>query len=288
LADRSLELKKQDEIGGGFESANYTTKRIWAEAPDGARVPISMVYRTTTADSTPAPLYLYGYGSYGITMDPYFSSGRLTLLDRGFVFAIPHIRGSDAMGRPWYNAGRLLNKRNTFTDFIACAEHLIEEGYTTSDQLVIGGGSAGGLLVGAVTNMRPDLFEIVVAEVPFVDVMNTIMDSTMPLSVIEYDEWGNPYEKEYFDYMMSYSPYDNVTEQDYPHMLIMTGYNDTRVMYWEPAKWVAKLRAHKTDNNRLVLKVNMAGHGGASGRYDALREQAFEYAFVLDVLNMRH
>jgi oligopeptidase B len=288
LADRSLELKKQDEIGGGFESADYTTKRIWAEAPDGARVPISMVYRTSTADSTPAPLYLYGYGSYGITMDPYFSSGRLTLLDRGFIFAIPHIRGSDAMGRPWYNAGRLLNKRNTFTDFIACAEHLIEEGYTTSDQLVIGGGSAGGLLVGAVTNMRPDLFEIVVAEVPFVDVMNTIMDSTMPLSVIEYDEWGNPYEKEYFDYMMSYSPYDNVTEQDYPHMLIMTGYNDTRVMYWEPAKWVAKLRAHKTDNNRLVLKVNMAGHGGASGRYDALREQAFEYAFVLDVLNMRH
>jgi oligopeptidase B len=287
VADRTLELKKQDEIGGGFTSEDYITERIWAEAPDGARIPVSMVYHRTTTDKLPAPLYLYGYGSYGITMDPYFSSSRLSLLDRGFIFAIPHVRGSDAMGRTWYDDGRLLNKKNTFTDFIACAEHLIQRGFTTSDQLVIGGGSAGGLLVGAVVNMRPDLFRIAIAEVPFVDIINTIMDSTMPLSVIEYDEWGNPYDKEYFDYMYSYSPYDNVKAQHYPHMLAMTGYNDTRVMYWEPAKWVARLRALKTDNNRLLLKVNMAGHGGASGRYDALREQAFEYAFVLDVFNMR-
>ena len=233
------------------------------------------------------PLYLYGYGSYGMSMDPYFSSNRLSLLNRGFVFALAHIRGGGEMGRPWYDDGKLLHKKNTFTDFIAVAEHLVAQKYTSTNRLVCSGGSAGGLLVGAVANMRPDLFKVIVGDVPFVDVMNTMLDESIPLTVIEYDEWGNPNEKEYFDYMLSYSPYDNVTAKAYPNMLITGGLNDTRVQYWEPAKWAAKLRANKTDDNVLLLKTNMgAGHGGASGRYDYLKEIAFEYAFILDMLGI--
>jgi len=220
-------------------------------------------------------------------MDPYFSSNRISLLDRGFVFAIAHIRGGGEMGRPWYDNGKLLKKKNSFTDFIACSEHLIAESYTSIDKLVVSGGSAGGLLVGAVVNMRPDLFHIVVADVPFVDVMNTMLDASIPLTVIEYEEWGNPNEEESFNYMMSYSPYDNVKPMDYPHLLITAGLNDTRVQYWEPAKWTAKLRTMNTSSNRLLLKTNMgAGHGGASGRYDYLKDIAFEYAFVLDCLGL--
>jgi oligopeptidase B len=220
-------------------------------------------------------------------MDPYFSSTRLSLLDRGFIAAVAHVRGGGDLGRPWYEDGKLMNKRNTFTDFIACAEYLINEGYTSPDRLVITGGSAGGLLMGAVTNMRPDLFLAVVAQVPFVDVINTMLDPSIPLTVVEFEEWGNPADAGQYAYMMTYSPYDNVEAKAYPHMLITAGLNDPRVQYWEPAKWTAKLRALKTDDNRLLLKTNMgAGHGGASGRYDALREEAFEYAFMLDVLGI--
>lgn len=218
-------------------------------------------------------------------MEPNFNSNRLSLLDRGFVYAIAHIRGGGEMGRYWYDQGKLLNKMNTFTDFIACAEHLIAGKYTSPEKLAIGGGSAGGLLMGAVTNLRPDLFKAVVAKVPFVDVINTMLDASIPLTVIEYEEWGNPNEKEYFDYIKTYSPYDNVEAKAYPNLLITAGLNDPRVQYWEPAKWTAKLRALKTDHNRLLLKTNMgAGHGGASGRYNRLKDVAFEYAFVLDVL----
>jgi oligopeptidase B len=233
------------------------------------------------------PALLYGYGSYGASMDPTFSSNRISLIDRGFVFAIAHIRGGGEMGRPWYESGKFLNKKNTFSDFIACAEHLMAEGYTSSDRLTIQGGSAGGLLMGAVTTMRPDLFAVVVAQVPFVDVVNTMLDDSIPLTVIEYEEWGNPKDKAYYDYMLSYSPYDNIQRTAYPHMLITAGLNDPRVQYWEPAKFTAKLRRMKTDDNRLLLKTNMgAGHGGASGRYDFLREIAFIYAFILDTLGV--
>jgi len=222
-----------------------------------------------------------------MSMDPWFSISRLSLLDRGFVYAIAHVRGGGEMGRYWYDDGKLLNKMNTFTDFIACAEHLIKENYTSKDRLVIGGGSAGGLLVGAVVNMRPDLFKVVIGDVPFVDVMNTMLDESIPLTVLEYEEWGNPNEEQYYDYMMKYSPYDNVEAKDYPNMLITAGLNDTRVQYWEPAKWTARLRAMKTDNNRLLLKTNMgAGHGGKSGRYERIEEIAFEYAFMLDILGI--
>jgi oligopeptidase B len=230
---------------------------------------------------------LYGYGSYGSSSDPSFSSNRLSLLDRGFVYAIAHIRGGQEMGRYWYDQGKLLQKKNTFTDFIACAEHLIAEKYTSSDRLVIHGASAGGLLMGAVTNMRPDLFKAVVAKVPFVDVINTMLDATIPLTVTEYEEWGDPRDREYYDYIKSYSPYDNVEAGDYPNILVTAGLNDPRVQYWEPAKWIAKLRAMKTDKNLLLLKTNMgAGHGGASGRYDYLKEIAFEYAFIFDRLGI--
>jgi oligopeptidase B len=287
MKTKERELKKQQEVLGGYDPTQYQSERVYATAPDGARIPVSMVYKKGMVKDGTNPLYLYGYGAYGISMDPYFSSNRLSILDRGFIFAIAHVRGGGEMGRFWYDDGKLLNKKNTFTDFIAVAEHLIAEKYTSRDKLVIDGGSAGGLLIGAVVNMRPDLFAAVIADVPFVDLINTMMDESIPLTVVEYDEWGNPHEKEYFDYMLSYSPYDNVEAKDYPPMLILAGLNDTRVQYWEPAKWTAKLRANKTDNNRLLLKTEMgAGHGGVSGRYERLRELAFDYAFVLDVLGI--
>jgi oligopeptidase B len=284
---RDMVLKKQYEVLGGYNPDNYTSERIFATADDGTKIPISLVYRQGLERDSSNPCVLRGYGSYGSSMEPTFYSNRLSLIDRSFVFAIAHVRGGSEMGRWWYEQGRLLNKRNTFTDFIACAEHLIDQGYTSKDKLVASGASAGGLLMGAISNMRPDLFAAIVADVPFVDVINTMRDSTIPLTVEEYTEWGNPLEEEYYEYIMTYSPYDNVEAKDYPHLLITAGINDPRVQYWEPAKWAAKLRATKTDTNRLVLKTNMgAGHGGASGRYDYLKEVAFEYAFILDVLGM--
>ncbi|MBP6722707.1 MAG: S9 family peptidase, partial [Bacteroidia bacterium] len=287
MRDRSRKLLKQAEVLGGYDPSLYQCERIYATAPDGAQVPMSVVYKKEFRGKGPQPLFLYGYGAYGHTVDPSFSSARLSLLDRGMVYAIAHIRGGGAMGRPWYEAGRLLQKRNSFTDFIACAEHLIALGITEPRKLAISGGSAGGLLMGAVVNMRPDLFQAVDASVPFVDLMNTMLDASIPLTVIEYDEWGNPNEEEFFKYMLSYSPYDNVKAQDYPAMLITAGLNDPRVHYWEPAKWCAKLRDVKTDSNTILLKTNMgAGHQGASGRYGYLEELAFDYTFVLDRLGV--
>ncbi len=287
MDERTRELKKQDEVLGGYDPSLYKSERIFAEAADGTPIPISVVYKKGLVKDGKNPLLLYGYGSYGINSDPYFSSNRLSLLDRGFGYAIAHIRGGEEMGRMWYEHGKLLHKRNTFTDFIACAEHLIGENYTASNKLIIQGGSAGGLLMGAVTNMRPELFEIVIAKVPFVDVVNTMLDASIPLTVIEYDEWGNPNEKEYYDYIKSYSPYDNVEAKEYPHILVTAGLNDPRVHYWEPAKWTAKLRALKTGDNRLLLRTEMgAGHAGPSGRYDYLKEIAFEYAFIFDLLGI--
>lgn len=284
---KTRELKKQDEVLGGYDPSLYESERIFAKAADGTSIPISLVYKKGLVKNGENPLLLYGYGSYGINSEPYFSSNRLSLLDRGFGYAIAHIRGGEEMGRAWYENGKLLHKRNTFTDFITCAEHLITERYTASDKLVIQGGSAGGLLMGAVTNMRPELFEIVIAKVPFVDVVNTMLDASIPLTVIEYDEWGNPNEKKFYDYIKSYSPYDNIEAKAYPHILVTAGLNDPRVHYWEPAKWTAKLRALKTGDNRLLLKTEMgAGHGGPSGRYDYLREIAFEYAFIFDLLGI--
>ncbi|MFZ5950870.1 MAG: S9 family peptidase [Candidatus Rifleibacteriota bacterium] len=287
LETGAAELKKQYEVLGSFKSADYISERIYATAEDGTRVPISLVHRKDQPRGV-APLYMTGYGSYGSSYDPYFSSIRLTLLDRGFTYAIAHIRGGQEMGRPWYDNGKLLKKKNTFTDFIACAEHLIKENYTDSQHLVINGGSAGGLLMGAVVNMRPDLFKIVIADVPFVDVINTMSDPSLPLVREEYEEWGNPGDPEFFKYMLSYSPYDNIKAQDYPIMLVTGGLNDPRVSYWEPAKFVARLRVTKTDSNTLLLKTNMdAGHAGASGRYDYIKEIAFEYAFIFKYLNIK-
>jgi oligopeptidase B len=285
LAARTWTVRKQTEVLGGYDPTRYRSERLFADAPDGTRVPISLVYRLPMERDGLRPLLLQGYGSYGYSFDPAFSSTALSLLDRGWVVAIAHIRGGEELGRAWYEDGKLLRKRNTFTDFIAAAEHLVVEGYTTSDRLAINGGSAGGLLMGAVSNMRPDLFRAVVAEVPFVDVVNTMLDASLPLTVIEYDEWGNPGDPTTYEYIRSYSPYDNVASKDYPHILATAGLNDPRVAYWEPAKWTARLRARKTDRNRLLLRTNMgAGHGGASGRYDHLREVAFKYAFLLDVV----
>lgn len=279
------ECKKRREVVGNFDSNNYVSERLFATAQDGTQIPISLVYRKDMWGNGAASMYLTAYGAYGVSTDPYFSSTYLSLLDRGYVYAIAHIRGGQEMGRKWYNEGKLLNKRNSFTDFISCAEFLIEQGYTKPQYLAIEGGSAGGLLMGAVTNMRPDLFRVVVADVPFVDMMNTMLDPTLPLTIGEYEEWGCPEEKVYFDYMLSYSPYDNIEAKDYPNILVTAGLNDPRVSYWEPAKYVAKLRAMKTDNNMLILKTNMnAGHMGASGRYDYLKEIAFTYAFIFKVL----
>ena len=281
------ELKKETEVLGGYDRTQYKSEWLMATAKDGTQIPISIVYKQGIKKDGKNPLYLTGYGSYGASYPASFSSNRLALLDRGIVFAVAHIRGGEEMGRKWYEDGKFLKKKNTFTDFIACAEYLIGEKWTSSDRLAISGGSAGGLLMGAVMNMRPDLFKVVVADVPFVDVVTTILDTSLPLSAMEWEEWGNPNDKVYYDYMKSYSPYDNVEAKDYPDTLIVAGLNDSRVKYWEPAKWTAKLRELKTDNNILLLKTNMgAGHGGASGRYESLKELAFEYAFVLDRLGL--
>jgi oligopeptidase B len=287
LARHTWTVRKQTEVLGGYDPSLYRSERLFAIAPDGTRVPISLVYRLPFEHDGRRPLLLNGYGAYGVSYDPAFSSTTLSLLDRGFVVAIAHVRGGEEMGRAWYDGGRLLRKRTSFTDFIAAAEHLVASGYSSADRLVISGGSAGGLLMGAVMNLRPDLFRAVLAEVPFVDVVNTMLDASLPLTVIEYDEWGNPNDPAAYDYIRSYSPYDNVERRAYPHILVTAGLNDPRVAYWEPAKWTAKLRVNKTDGNRLLLRTNMgAGHGGASGRYDFLREMAFKYAFVLDVLGL--
>ena len=281
------ELKKETEVLGGYDRTQYQSERLMATAADGTKIPISLVYKKGIDRNGSNPLWLTGYGSYGYAYPVTFSSIRLSLLDRGFVCAIAHIRGGEEMGRKWYEDGKFLHKKNTFTDFVACAEHLIAENWTQSDRLVISGGSAGGLLMGAVVNQRPDLFKAVVADVPFVDVLTTILDTSLPLTVLEWEEWGDPNDPKYYDYIKSYSPYDNVTPQNYPAMLITAGLNDSRVKYWEPAKWTAKLRELKTDDKLLLLKTNMsAGHGGASGRYESLKEIAFEYAFVLDRLEI--
>jgi oligopeptidase B len=285
METRDRELRKQYAVLGGYDPSHYVSERIFATAADGVKVPISLVYRKGTRRDGSNPLYLYGYGSYGILTEPAFSSDRLSLLDRGFVFAMAHIRGSGDMGRRWYDEGKVLKKKNTFHDFIACAEHLIAQKYTAADRLAIAGGSAGGLLMGAVTNLRPDLFHVVVAHVPFVDVVNTMLDDTLPLTVTEYEEWGNPNERAYYEYIRTYAPYENVGHVAYPHMLVTAGLNDPRVPYWEPAKWVAKLRDRKTGQNLILLKTNMgAGHGGPSGRYEKLREKAFEYAFLIRLM----
>jgi oligopeptidase B len=287
MESHQRELKKETEVLGGYDKTHYISERIMASAKDGTEIPISIVYKQGTKKNGKYPLLLTGYGAYGASYPDSFSSNRLSLLERGVIIAIAHIRGGGEMGRKWYEDGKFLNKKNTFTDFIACAEHLIEQKWTSSDRLAISGGSAGGLLMGAVINMRPDLFKGVVAKVPFVDVVTTILDTSIPLSALEWEEWGNPNDKTYYDYMKSYSPYDNVRLQDYPHLLITAGLNDSRVKYWEPAKWTAKLRELKTDNNILLLKTNMgAGHGGSSGRYASLKETAFEYAFILDCLGV--
>ncbi len=287
MKTREKVLLKQEEVLGGFAISHYGTERTWATAPDGTRVPISLVYRNTLRHPEGNPLLLYGYGSYGISMDADFRSPRLSLLDRGFVFAIAHVRGGEELGRDWYESGKLFHKKNTFTDFIACAEHLVQQGYAAKEHVYAMGGSAGGLLMGAVINLRPDLFHGVVAQVPFVDIMTTMLDASIPLTTGEYDEWGDPNRKEDYEYMLSYSPYDNVTEQAYPHLLVTTGLHDSQVQYWEPAKWVAKLRRVKTDGNLVLLKTNMdAGHGGASGRFRRYRELAFIYTFLLDLAGL--
>ncbi len=281
---RQKTLLKQTEVLGGFDPAHYTSRRIFATARDGAQVPISLVYRKDTPIDGSEPCLLYGYGSYGASMDPSFNHTRLTLLDRGFVFAIAHIRGGEEMGRQWYEDGRLLKKKNTFTDFIDCGQYLIDQKYAARDGLFAFGGSAGGLLMGAVVNMRPDLWKGVIAAVPFVDVVTTMLDTSIPLTTGEFDEWGNPADSAFYNYILSYSPYDNVEPKDYPAMLVTTGLHDSQVQYWEPAKWVAKLRALKTDHNPLLLYCNMeTGHGGASGRFERLHETAMEWAFVLDL-----
>ncbi len=277
-------LKEQEVLGGKFDKNNYIEERIWATATDGTKIPISMVYRKGIKQNGKNPFLLYAYGSYGMTMDPYFSTTRLSLLDRGFIYAIAHIRGGEDLGRQWYEDGKLLKKKNTFTDFIDCSKYVIEQKYTSPEHLYAEGGSAGGLLMGAIINMNPELYNGVIAQVPFVDVVTTMLDETIPLTTGEYDEWGNPNNKKYYNYMLSYSPYDNVEEQDYPNMYISTGLHDSQVQYWEPAKWVAKLRVYKTNNKQLFLDTNMeAGHGGASGRFEALKEVAKEFSFLLDL-----
>ena len=297
MEKRTKTLLKQQEVVGGYNPSDYVTERLMAPSHDGVLVPISIVYKKNVGGRDPEPvegpvchnrpLVLYGYGSYGSSMDAYFSVARLSLLNRGFIWAIAHIRGGEEMGRQWYDDGKMLNKKNTFLDFIACAEYLIGKGYTSPQKMFAMGGSAGGLLVGAVVNMRPDLWKGVIAQVPFVDVVTTMLDESIPLTTGEYDEWGNPNEKQYYDYMLSYSPYDNVEAKDYPAMLITTGLHDSQVQYWEPAKWTAKLRALKTDKNPLYLKTEMDyGHSGASGRFEGYKEVALEYAFMLDELEM--
>jgi len=287
VATSASTLLKQLEIPGGFDRTLYASERVHATAPDGVEVPVSLVYRKDKREPGKNPLYVYGYGSYGYALPLGFSSNRLSLLDRGVVMAYAHIRGGGDLGEPWHDAGKMLVKRNTFTDFIASVEHLTAAGYGDAARVAIEGGSAGGLLMGAVVNLRPDLFRAVLSHVPFVDVMNTMLDATLPLTVPEYEEWGNPNEAEYFTYMLSYSPYDNLKAASYPSMLVKTSLHDSQVMYWEPAKYVAKLRTLKADGKPLLLVTNMqAGHGGSSGRYDYLKEIALDYAFLLRELGM--
>jgi oligopeptidase B len=282
-------LKEQEVLGGKFDKNNYIEERIWATAQDGTKIPMSMVYRKGVELNGKNPFLLYAYGSYGMTMEPYFSTTRLSLLDRGFIYAIAHIRGGEDMGRMWYEDGKLLKKKNTFTDFIDCSKHVIAKKYTSEEHLYAEGGSAGGLLMGAIINMNPELYNGVIAQVPFVDVVTTMLDDTIPLTTGEYDEWGNPNVKKYYDYMLSYSPYDNVKEQDYPNLYISTGLHDSQVQYWEPAKWVAKLRVLKTNSKQLFMDTNMdAGHGGASGRFESLREVAKEFSFLLDLEKIKN
>lgn len=289
LNDFSESILKVQPVIGGFNSNDYQSERIWATGDDGTKVPMSLVYNKEMFKKDGSnPVLLYGYGSYGSTIDPYFSSIRLSLLDRGFVFAIAHIRGSEYLGTDWYENGKFLKKKNTFTDFIACAQTLIYKNYADKNKVFAMGGSAGGLLMGAITNMNPSLWAGIVSNVPFVDVVTTMMDETIPLTTGEYEEWGNPKEEDYFFYMLSYSPYDNISGQNYPPMLITSGLNDSQVQYWEPTKYVAKLRDEKTDNNQVLLHTNMAaGHGGASGRFESLKEVALEYAFVLDIAGIK-
>jgi oligopeptidase B len=287
LNTQKRELKKETPVLGGYDRSQYVSERLQAIAPDGTAIPLSLIYKKGVTRNGANPLLMTGYGSYGYSYPDNFSSARLALLDRGVMLAIAHIRGGAEMGRKWYEDGKFLNKKNTFTDFIACGDYLVKERWTSSQHLAISGGSAGGLLMGAVVNARPDLFKAVVAQVPFVDVVSTILDTTLPLSAMEWEEWGNPNDKVYYDYMKAYAPYDNVEAKDYPAMLITAGLNDPRVSYWEPAKWTAKLRDLKTDHNALLLKTNMgAGHAGSSGRYDRLKEVAFEYAFLLEQWGM--
>lgn len=290
MATREKILLKQEEVlGGDFDPANYQAKRIYATADDGKKVPMSIVYRKGLVLDGKNPTLLYGYGSYGNTIDPRFSSSRLSLLDRGFVYALAHVRGGQIYGRPWYEDGKLLNKMNTFTDFNDCAEQLIRENYTDPEHLFAMGGSAGGLLIGAIINLQPQLYKGVIAQVPFVDVVTTMLDEDIPLTTSEYDEWGNPNEEEYYWYMLSYSPYDQVKAHDYPNILVTTGLYDSQVQYWEPAKWVAKLRDMKSDDNLLLLYCNMdTGHGGASGRFEQYRETAMEYAFLLRLSGIKN
>ena len=287
METREKELKKHQEVLGGYDASKYRSERIFAQAKDGTRIPISLVYKKDlfTKDGS-NPLFLTGYGSYGDTYELYFSTTHLSLLDRGFVYAIAHVRGGGEYGKQWHEQGRMLSKKNTFTDFIACEEYLIEQNYTSRDKLVIEGGSAGGLLIGAVLNMRPELCEIAIADVPFVDVINTMLDPTLSATVSEYEEWGNPQDKQYFDYIFSYCPYQNVKAQHYPNILAFGGFYDPRVNYWEPAKWIAKLREKKLDENLALLKVQLSGHAGASGRFSYYREVALKYAFVFDILGI--
>jgi oligopeptidase B len=282
---KTSEIKKEQEVlGGKYNKENYESKRIWVTTRDGVKVPISMVYKKGIKLDGSNPLLQYAYGSYGSTIDPSFSTIRLSLLDRGFIYAISHIRGGEYLGRDWYENGKLLAKKNTFTDFIDCSKYLINQNYTSNKHLYAYGGSAGGLLMGAIINMNPELYNGILAAVPFVDVVTTMLDDTIPLTTGEYDEWGNPNNKDYYHYMKSYSPYDNIEAKTYPNMLVTTGLHDSQVQYWEPAKWVAKLRELKTDTNKLLLHTDMdSGHGGASGRFESLKEVALEYAFLLDL-----
>jgi len=287
MVSGTWQVSKQQQIPSGYDPSQYTSERLHATAPDGGAVPISIVYRKEMQRNGTNPLLLIGYGAYGISFEPRFDAKRLSLLDRGCIIAIAHIRGGSELGRAWYEQGRLLQKRNSFTDFIACAEQLIAQGYTSAERLAIMGGSAGGLLMGAVTNMRPDLFKAVVAVVPFTNVITAMLTPDLPLTVGEYEQWGHPDDPQAFAYMWSYSPYENVAAKAYPHILVKAGLHDLQVPYWDPAKWVAKLRAHKTDDNRLLLITEMeSGHGGASGRYDQLCEDAQIYAFLIDTLDM--
>jgi oligopeptidase B len=281
MASKDKKLMKQQEVIGGYNIKDYVTERLTATAKDGTKVPISVVYKKGFNKDGKAPLLLYAYGSYGSSMDPGFSSGRLSLLNRGFAFAIAHIRGGQEMGRQWYEDGKLMKKKNTFTDFIDCGEFLVKEKYTSKEHLYAQGGSAGGLLMGAVVNMAPTLWNGVIAQVPFVDVVNTMLDESIPLTTNEFDEWGNPKNKDAYDYMKSYSPYENIEKKAYPNLLVTTGLHDSQVQYFEPAKWVAKLRTNKTNNNVVLLHTNMEfGHGGASGRFDYLKDVALNFAFL--------